>query len=366
MNALFASGDVGGARAIIPILERCVEEGIDAAFVDNGHVSKEAPSHLLRVSSEALGSIDQFEKLLFKNDIRVFIFASSLKDSTALTLARWMKAHNVPVIHVLDHWNSYQSRMETDGLPVFIPDHYAVMDDMASRSAIEDGIDKSTLMITGQPALANLAAEFSQWNRKIARSILNQAGFDPGKRLISFISEPVEHDQGATLETPGYRGYTEKEVIRRFCEILQPFAKDIQIAILPHPREEQDALAELWNANKGELFGKVLSLNRGRYGVFMSDGVAGMGSVLMYEAWLLGKPVISIQPGLLIPSLLMLQRRQDVVFVDSYSKLYKCLAKWITKVINGMQHEVRSDLVLHERSPKIICDLIKKYIDLAA
>ena len=115
MRVLFASGDVGGVRAILPIIERCVKGGIDAAFVDNGHISKEAPNHLLRISSDAFGSIDQFNNFLFKNDIRVFIFASSLKDSTALTLARSMKAHNVPVIHVLDHWNSYQSRMETDG-----------------------------------------------------------------------------------------------------------------------------------------------------------------------------------------------------------------------------------------------------------
>jgi hypothetical protein len=362
MRALFASGDVGGARAILPITERCVEEGIDAAFVDNGHISKEAPSHLVRISSDALGSIDQFENLLFKNDIRVFIFASSLKDSTALTFARSMKAHNVPVIHVLDQWNSYQSRMETDGLPVFIPDHYAVMDDLAYRAAIADGIDGSTLMITGQPALANLAAEFAQWKTKIDRSILNHEGFDPGKRLISFISEPVEHDQGATIESPGYRGYTEKDVIRRFCEILQPFSKDIQIAMLPHPREDQDALAELWNANKGELFGKILNLTRGRYGVFMSDGVAGMGSVLMSEAWLLGKPVISIQPGLRLPSLQMLQHRQDVVFVDSYSGISETLTDWLGGVIRGLTYNIRPDLALHEKAPEILCNLIKSYV----
>jgi len=363
MKVLFASGDVGGARAILPIVERCLEKGIDAAFVDNGHISKEAPSHLLRIAPELLGSKEQFDDFLFKSDIRVFVFASSLKDSTALTLARWMKAHNIPVIHVLDHWNSYQSRMETDGLPAFIPDHYAVMDSIAFEAATEAGIDESILLITGQPALSNLAAEFAQWKTKIDRSILDHYGFDPNKRLISFISEPVEHDQGATLENPGYRGYTEKEVIRRFCEILQPFAKDIQIAILPHPREEQESLDELWNAHKGELFGRILNLSKGRYGVFMSDGVAGMGSVLMYEAWLLGKPVISLQPGLRIPSLQMLQHRQDVVFVDTDSEISKCLTEWITKVINGIKHEGRSDLIMHEKSTELICNLIVYYVD---
>jgi hypothetical protein len=362
MNALFASGDVGGTRAILPIIGRCLKEGIGVVINNNGQISREAPDHCRKVSLAALGSKALLESFLHKNNIGVFIFASSLKDPTALSLARQMQELRRPVIHVLDNWTSYRSRMETDGLPVFIPDHYAVMDDMAYRAAIADGLDESTLMITGQPALANLAAEFTQWKPQMARSILIRSGLDPDKRLISFISEPVAHDQGSTPETPGYRGYTEKEVIRRFCEILQPFAKDIQIAILPHPREEQEALAELWHAHKGGLSGQILHLPRGRYGVFMSDGVAGMGSVLMYEAWLLGKPVISIQPGLRLPALRMLQHRQDVVFVDSSARLSASLTDWLGGVISGLTYNIRPDLALHEKAPDLLCNLIKSYI----
>jgi len=361
MNALFASGDVGGARAIIPIIGRCLEQGIGIVFTDNGQISKEAPNHWRKVSPEALGSKALLETFLQQNNIRVFIFASSLQDSMALSLARQIKQLQRPVIHILDNWTSYRSRMETDGLPVFSPDHYAVMDDMAYRAAIADGIDESTLMITGQPALANLAAEFARWETRMDRSILSHEGFDPDKRLIAFISEPVAHDQGSTPETPGYRGYTEKEVLRRFCDLLQPFAQDIQIAILPHPRENQDALAQLWQANKGELFGKVLNLTRGRYGVFMSDGVAGMGSVLLYEAWLLGKPVISIQPGLRLPSLQMLQHRQDVVFVDSDASLSELLTDWLGGIITGVKYNLRRELALHEKAPEILGNLIKSY-----
>jgi hypothetical protein len=362
MNALFAAGDVGGARAILPIIDRCLKEGVGIVINNNGQISKEAPNHWLRVSPDALASRAFLETFLFNNNIGVFIFASSLKDSAALSLARQMKELGKPVIHVLDNWTSYHSRMETDGLPVFIPDHYAVMDDMAYRAAIEDGIDKSTLVITGQPALADLSAEFAQWQAKTDRSIFNHYGFDPAKKLIAFISEPVEHDQGGTPEIPGYRGYTEKEVIRRFCDILQPFAKDLQIAILPHPREPQEALTELWNAHKGELLGKILKLDRGRYGVFMADGVAGMGSVLMYEAWLLGKPVISLQPGLRLPSLQMLRHRQDVVFVDSSARLSGSLTDWLGGVISGITYNLRPDLALHEKAAGILCNLIKSYM----
>ena len=56
MSALFASGDVGGALRILPIMERCLKEGIGIVFSDNGQISKEAPNHWLKVSPEALGS----------------------------------------------------------------------------------------------------------------------------------------------------------------------------------------------------------------------------------------------------------------------------------------------------------------------
>jgi len=365
MQVLFCSGDVGGTRAIIPIIEKCLEKGICASFVDNGHISKEAPRNWERISSDKIGSEELLNNFLHKNDIKVFVFASSLKDCTALTLARLMKTCNIPVIHVLDHWTSYRSRMETDGLPAFIPNYYAVMDSIAYESAVENGIGEDILMITGQPALADLSVEFSQWQVRNDRSILlNSYGFDPGKKLISFISEPVENDQGGSPDSINYRGYTEKVVLRHFCKALQSFANKIQIAILPHPREDEGTLSELWKEYRGSLYGKTLNLPRGRYGLFMSDAVAGMASSLMYEAWLLGKPVISIQPGLRLQSLRMLQSRPDVFFIDSYSEISEQIKKWVTGIINGTNYYTKPDLAIHEKAPEIIYDLIRKYIDL--
>ena len=43
-----------------------------------------------------------------------------------------------------------------------------------------------------------------------------------------------------------------------------------------------------------------------------------MASVLISGAWLVGKPVLSIQPGLLNKSLRMIQDKRDVEFVDCY------------------------------------------------
>lgn len=364
MKVLFCSGDVGGTRAIIPIMEKCLEKGICAAFVDKGHISKEAPRNWERIAFDKIGSEELLRNFLHRSNIKVFVFASSQKDCTALTLARLIKKCNIPVIHILDHWTSYRSRMETDGLSTFVPNYYAVMDNIAYESAVENGIDEDILMITGQPALADLSAEFTQWKARNDHSILNSYGFDPGKKLISFVSEPAENDQGVSPDSVDYRGYTEKVVLQHFCDALQSFANEIQIAILPHPKEDKNTLSGLWNEYRGSLYGKTLNLPRGRYGLFMSDAVAGMASSLMYEAWLLGKPVVSIQPGLRLQALRMLQNRQDVYFIDSYSEISEQIKNWVTGIINGTNYYTKPDLAIHEKAPEIIYDLIRNYVDL--
>jgi hypothetical protein len=364
VRVLFASGDVGGARAIIPVMEKCLEKGIRAAFLNKGYISKEAPCNWERIAIDEIGSEALLKKFLHKNDTKVFVFGSSQKDCTALTLARLMKKYNMPVIHVLDHWSSYRSRLETDGLPALRPNCYTVMDRIAYESAIEDGIDKDILRITGHPAIADLEAEFVRWQARNVGSILGSYGFDPGKKLISFVSEPAEKDQGGSPDSPNYRGYTEKVVLQHFCKALQSFSDEIQIAILPHPKEDVDALSGLWEKYRGSLYGKTLNLPRGRYGLFMSDAVAGMASSLMYEAWLLGKPVISIQPGLRLQTLRMLQKRPDVFFLDSYAAIPQQIKEWATCIVHGTSYATKPDLAIHEKAPEMIYDLIKSYIAL--
>ena len=111
-----------------------------------------------------------------------------------------------------------------------------------------------------------------------------------------FVSEPVEMDQGGKDSFPEYRGYTEKEVLPLFCQAAQPFADELFLLIAPHPREDGSALERLWREHRGCLEGRILAAGEGREAAFSSFGVAGMASVLLYESWLLGLPVLS-QPG---------------------------------------------------------------------
>ena len=360
MKVLFASGDVGGARALLPVIKACSKKDLSFAVLNHGIITKEARPDWKRVSLE--GSVDReaIKRLLTKWGIHVLVFTSSIKDTTPLALARRARSLGILVIHVLDSWTGYRRRMEMDGLPAFIPDVYTVMDDLAFEGAVRESIDRSILVVTGQPALASLAGEYASWKKRDQRKVRERFGFDPDKAMVLFVSEPVELDQGVSPKSPQFRGYTEKIVLSLFCEALQPFSDRIEIGLLPHPRESVDDLLRLWNECCGSLSGRLLRISKGREGLFPADGVAGMASVLLYEAWLLGKPVISLQPGLQSEPLRMLEKRDYVLFVDSYENVTKSMTAWASAVQPEHRCPPRPELRMHEKAPENVFRLIEK------
>ncbi|RPI72849.1 MAG: hypothetical protein EHM45_21630, partial [Desulfobacteraceae bacterium] len=151
-------------------------------------------------------SIDDFIK---KNDIGVLVFSSSVHDMLPLRIARRAQALEIPVIHILDNWTGYELRMKNDNKTMFQPYYYTVIDDLAYHEAVKSGVANTNLIITGQPALASLWDDYHKRKNQNSADEVKKIGFNPEKPLVTFISEPVEQDQGANDSCASYRGYTE-------------------------------------------------------------------------------------------------------------------------------------------------------------
>jgi hypothetical protein len=359
-SILFASGDVGGSRALLPIAEVCKEKAYPFAVLDHGSITEELPTHWKRVYWMKGNDSTAIKRCLREHGVDVLVFASSLKDNVALCFARQAQELEIPVVHVLDNWSNYRLRMEIDGYQALIPDVYTVMDELAYEDAIRDGVKPSILAKVGQPALANLRYEYAEWNKASRIDKCLDLRLNPAKTLIAFVSEPVELDQGGSSVSPLYRGYTEQIVLRMFCEGLQSIASEIEIGIIAHPREDPTRLASCWHRHKGELTGRVLKVERGREGIFLANAVAGMASILLYDAWLIGKPVASLQPGLLTDSLRMLSNREDVCFVDSYEHFHSLLMQWLQAIHYRNIFNPRSEIEMHEQAPMKVFGIVSK------
>ncbi len=322
MRLLFVSGDVGGARAIIPVVDIALARDIRVGVVRHGHIGREGPEDWPWIEVEDMSPASIVEHS--KPD--AIIFATSVDDRLALEIASAGGQNGIRTVHVLDNWTTYAKRLIGKDGAQYMPDVYAVMDDLAYRQAVSHDIPARVLAVTGQPALANLAAERRRYNDNDGTG---------GLRHVLFVSEPALGDQGGP-GSPTYRGYTEVDVLEGFCQTAQGFAEQTEVLIAPHPREDRDFVEANWSRFRNSLHGRIIGPDEVRKVLHTCWGVAGMTSILLYEGWLLAKPVISLQPGLSVPGLEAIGEREGVVFVDRRENLSPALKGWL-KSCEGCQ-----------------------------
>lgn len=358
MSILFAACEPGSCRALLPVALSCRRAGLPVAVLGRGSMAQEAQAAgfmLLDCPRDEQATDD----LLQAHDIQVLVFSSNISDPLPLTLARRAARRGVRTLHVLDYWNGYASRMELDGLAPFRPDVYAVPDELAQAGALREGIVAETLVVVGQPAFADVAAS-CRLDRQARRALRLAAGCDPELPLVLFVSEPVAQDQGSGPDNPAFRGYTEAVVLEHVFAALRPLAGKVQLAALAHPREDAGALRDRLEKGQGALAVRRITPAQGRDALALADGVVGMASTLLYEAWLHGLPVASIQPGLRIPTLALLGQCQGVLFLDRAEGLEASLAAWAADLGGGPQPRTRPEAALHAGTSDRLRDIVRE------
>lgn len=360
MCILAVSGDVGGARAIMPVLEYFFIQGCSFSIVMHGILAKESPDSWNRILP-VLNGQKSLESYFKQGACKILLFSTSVRDVFPLRVARLAREYGLFVICLLDSWMNYRSRLEIDGKETFWPDIYAVMDEYAFKESVDDGIPSSMLRVVGHPEFGNLKEDYIQFKSADRRSLYEKHGLNPEKKLLVFISEPVEKDQGPYLGSsyPYFRGYTEKMILIRLCKFLQPFAAKFQLVTILHPRENQQGIQKCWEEHRGDLSGGIISFGKGRQGVMLADGVAGMASKPLYEAWLINKPVISLQPGLRLPHLNFLQRKEGCFFVSEDLQWNDFMLLWLDDVERKKDVDsMKSEIELHSTAAKNVAEII--------
>lgn len=325
---LFASGDVGGARALIPVIRRAQARGLRPAVVRHGAIAAEGDAAWAWRAPDDARLLETPE---------VYVFTGSVKDPVGLRLARRAAERGLPTLFVLDSWSSYTERLCTDGAETFAPTLYCVPDALARTDAAANGVT-GAIAVTGQPAFADIAAAPDA-----------VAAVDGSLKLI-FVSEPVEADQGRR------RGYTEADALALVAAGLQPCAARVSLDILPHPRDVPAGVAALWDAHKGRLRGRVLPQNS--VGTLAGyDGITGMASVMLYRAWLLGRAVLSCQPALALDALRQFGKRDGIVLADDPATAVQVIRTWADALEPGRPVVLRPDARLHAAAAETILDL---------
>ena len=345
-SILFASGDIGGAQALLPLIDYAYNNNYDAHVLRNGYLG----SKLAFDSKYLYIDVEDSEAIIAPC---FYIFTSSLIDSTPLRLGRYFASKGVKVIHVLDSWCNYAERLRVDGMSDFTPKYYTVMDDIAYKGAIRNNINSELLIVTGHTAYANMLPQTIDDSYVHLEAPINE------KKKILFVSEPISYDQPRTDKIK-YRGYTEFEVLDLVCSALRPYSNDIQLIVAPHPREDRSLLIDRLSKHKKSLT-IILNNNHTVMGQLEKvDGVIGMASVVLYESWLLGLPTMSIQPNLLKHDLSSFRGRKQMIYVQDENKIPKSMKLFLRKITTGSKFPQNEIIANNRNSVKNIFGLINE------
>lgn len=349
----FAAGDVGGARAILPVARLAKARGYSVAGMKHGTFYTEGEPEW-----DWHDAADFNKPEFWKAQHAVLVYATSVKDNAAVDSAITAQKAGMPIIHVLDNWSSYKERLSgTGGIPC-IPDCYAVMDDLAARDAAAHGVPEKILQVTGQPSLAKIHEETLQF----------ASPKENGRLRLLFVSEPAKHDSGGKTGA-NWRGYDEVEVSALFVsslsrvlgQVLLP-GTSVELQIAPHPREDADTVRLRWQNLCADqpITLKILDRSETRGALHAANAVAGMTSILLYESWLLGKPTLSLQPGLILPSLRALGKREGLIFCDHAPDAEACVSQWL-RLTTSTTPAVRQELTLHGNAAAAVLTLALDY-----
>jgi len=167
-------------------------------------------------------------------------------------------------------------------------------------------------------------------SREAIVSLRNSLGVGGQDVLIVFASEPITESHGT--KTPSF-GYTERTIVKDLLEELQEMKQETKhkmvLIIRPHPREHRGKFDQLRNLSSQGLEVIVNSDRDSDQLIEAADCVCGMSSMFLLESALLGKPIISIQIGLMGESLFVLDRNQSSLSVRDREGLGKMLRKII-------------------------------------
>ena len=202
------------------------------------------------------------------------------------------RQHGAPSLAVLDQWCNLPSRFQGGR-----PDSVGVIDAGQARELIELGFAPQVVRIVGHPWLADLLDR-----RSTLAPVPRREGEDRDAVAVLFVSENISGDVRDGRNAPfGFDEIDSFEVLYQAACATAALGTPVVVAVKFHPYEDparfRDHLGRL-NPPAGVHLECVPLGAEPHAWVLWADLVVGISSMLLYEAMVLERPIVSVQPGL--------------------------------------------------------------------
>jgi hypothetical protein len=325
-KTVFIAHDPGGYEAVQPVFARLLEERQPVLFCCAGPAGALNPS-CAAVEDDILA---RMEILSARREIAALVTGTSWGSQLENRARALCQGRGIKTLAILDYWSNYRARLELSS-SVRYPDCYAVMDEMAKKEAIEEGVPPSIIAVLGQPGLDRYV------------NAPRPAG-QRGKGSILFVSQPLSVLYGDSL------GYTEFDALSDCRKVAA--ACDLALKIKFHPKESEDFKDAFQSMEaRGNLYSLLPEY----------EWVVGMNSMALLHSALMGIKTISYQPRLAVPDGCITNKLGLTVLVKDREGLRKELLT--ARPLDGKFREERAKefIWLDGRSTGRVASFVKNF-----
>lgn len=292
-----------GAAVYVRFLPAALKSyGIDLEVLATGHAVAyfERCTPLENLDGGAISAKNIFKK--FHPELLI-VGTSENPETFAFALLNEARIQGIPSVGVVDSAANVADRFRGKSLmPLGHAPDWLIVPDMltaASFEKIEFPIER--IAIGGHPRFDEILAARNKWG-VIERRCQRESLFgirDDSAKVIVFISEistglnPEQFRRSGAYTLSGHRssdGRTEI-VLDEFIEVVRALTFRPYLVLRLHPKQQIDDLAAYV-----KYFDQISKVEPALEIVNASDLVVGMTSMLMLEAALMGRPVLSIVP----------------------------------------------------------------------
>lgn len=302
---LFFSCEPGGAEVLIPAIRLLKAETTYNVVVLGYGLGAERFSRK-GIDYLAIDPVAKDDHALFdahRPDLLITSATSAPdRDMTEKHLWHTARQLGIPSLAFVDQWQNYAIRFSGPAPQehlAYLPDYINCIDEIGKREMTALGFSPRTLLALGHPYLSAIQEDFEKVD---SAEIMSRLELPPDSRVALFVSEPILEHYGRS------RGYDQYEALTIFLEAMKDGASGCRPVLKLHPKDQAGKFDEIIRAYPQLAPVVVGNQLNSLECLKMADLIVGMTSIMLIEGFVLGKTVVSLQPGLQIEDPLILSR----------------------------------------------------------
>jgi hypothetical protein len=370
---LFFACDPGGANTLIPLIEPLAKTrkvlifGKSSAlkkYQENGYKGADV---IKRFNKNSLAEVIKF---LQQQSPDVVVTGTSANDMTEKYLWRGAQRLGIPALAILDQWVNYGIRFSKYGLKDikkyeknkkqdYLPTKILVMDDYAKKQLIKEGIDGKKIVITGNPHFEKISKSRKIFTKEKINKLKQSLGLTQSDLVVLFVSEPLA---ASYSDSKKYWGFSEEEILLAIIDALAKLtwqtSQAITLIVKLHPKENRDRFEQMIKNLPNPRINIIIEHDRPPLGLIMlADLICGMFSIILQEAVILGKPILSVTIGLKRKNVFVLENMGLAKSILSKRELNDKLEKIVIK-----KQVPKIKFAVEPRAITKVIKAIKKYV----